>query len=357
MAKTKQILVGGLPMGGGAPIVIQSMLSRPSTDLGGNLEQAQRLRDAGCQLIRTAVPDLEAVRLIPLLKEATGLPIVADIHFDYRIAIEAAQAGADKIRINPGNIGSPDRVAQVAKICREKGIPIRVGANSGSVSKEALARYGGPTAQALAESALEQVALLEQCDFDQIVISVKSSHVSTMVEACRIIHERSSYPQHLGVTEAGTARMGIIKSAMGLGALLLDGIGDTIRVSLTADPVEEVRAAQDILAAGGLLERPSLISCPTCGRCRVDLMPLAAKVEELLTHYRRPMTVAVMGCAVNGPGEARQADVGIAGGDGFFLLFKKGEPVCRVQQDEALEALKAELDRLEGTENREGDQA
>ena len=355
MAQTKQILVGGLPIGGGAPIVIQSMLSRPSTDLAGNLDQVRRLAAAGCQMIRTAVPDREAVRLIPLLKEATGLPIVADIHFDYRLAIEAAQAGADKIRLNPGNIGSPDRVAQVARICRDKGIPIRVGANSGSVSKEILARFGGPTAQALAESALEQVALLEAWDFDQIVISVKSSQVSTMVEACRIIHQRSPYPQHLGVTEAGTPRMGIIKSAMGLGALLLDGIGDTIRVSLTADPVEEVRAAQDILAAGGLLDRPQLISCPTCGRCRVDLMPLAAQVEELLTHYRRPMTVAVMGCAVNGPGEARQADLGIAGGDGFFLLFQKGEAIRRVQEEEALEALRRELDRLEKGDDREGD--
>ena len=353
MAVTKSIQVGNLVLGGGAPVVIQSMLSRPSTDREGNLEQARRLAAAGCQMIRTAVPDQAAVSLIPALKEATGLPIVADIHFDYRLAIEAAYAGADKIRLNPGNIGSADRVAQVAKVCREKGIPIRVGANAGSLSKEVLARFGGPTPLALAESALEQVALLERWDFDQIVLSVKASHVATMVEACRIIHSRSPYPQHLGVTEAGTPRMGVVKSAIGLGALLLEGIGDTIRVSLTADPVEEVRAAQDILAAVGLLPRPQLVSCPTCGRCRVDLMPLAAQVEELLTRYRRPMTVAVMGCAVNGPGEARQADLGIAGGDGCFLLFQHGEVLRRVPQEGALEALRQELDRLEEAWKRE----
>ena len=306
---SRQVVAGGLPIGGGAPISVQSMLNVPSTDVEGSVRQARALEAAGCDIIRAAIPDMEAVRLIPAIKEAVGIPLVADIHFDYRLALEAAAAGVDKIRINPGNIGSEDRVKAVADCCRTRGIPIRIGVNSGSVEREILAKYGSPTPEALVESALYHVSLLEKFDFEDIVISIKSSSVTSMIRAYELCSTRCEYPLHLGVTEAGTERMGLIKSSIGIGSLLQRGIGDTIRVSLTADPVQEVRAGIDILRALGLREGPELVSCPTCGRTRIDLIRIAGEVEERLRSCRKPIKVAVMGCVVNGPGEAREADI------------------------------------------------
>ncbi|PWM23021.1 MAG: 4-hydroxy-3-methylbut-2-en-1-yl diphosphate synthase [Oscillospiraceae bacterium] len=350
MRRSKQVLVGGIPMGGGAPIVIQSMLSVPAHDIDGNLRQARALEEAGCRIIRTAVPDREALPLIAALKEQTGMPVVADIHFDYRLAIEAVAAGADKIRINPGNIGGADRVRAVARTCREHGIPIRVGVNSGSVERELLAQYGGPTAEAMVESAARHLQMLEQADFDQVVLSLKSSDLQTMVAAYRLAAERFDCPLHLGVTEAGTERQGLIKSAIGIGSLLLDGIGDTIRVSLTADPVQEIRAAKDILRALGQKGYgPQIVSCPTCGRTRIDLIGLAHQVEEAVADYPMDCKIAVMGCAVNGPGEAREADLGIAGGDGCGVVFVRGEIVEKVPEEALLPALLRRLEEWEQT--------
>lgn len=344
---SRGVKAGGLHIGGGAAVSVQSMLSCSSEDIPANLAQAAALEAAGCDILRAAVPDKAAARLIAALKEHCGLPIVADIHFDYRLALESLAAGADKIRINPGNIGDAGRVKAVAEACRARGVPIRVGVNSGSVEREFLARFGGPTPEAMAESALQHVRLLEACDFYDTVISLKSSNVEQTVRAFELLAGRCDYPLHLGVTEAGTLRMGQVKSAVGIGALLLRGIGDTIRVSLTADPVEEIRAARDILAAVGLGPgRPNLISCPTCGRCKIDLIALAAEAERRLEGCTKAITVAIMGCAVNGPGEAREADIGLAGGDGCALLFCKGEVLRKVPEAQALDALLEEIERL-----------
>ena len=337
-------MAGQVPLGGGHPVTVQSMLNVPAHDTAGSVAQAKRLEAAGCQLIRAAVPDREAVALIAALKEAVAVPIVADIHFDYRLALECAAAGVDKIRINPGNIGGEDRVKAVADECRRRGIPIRIGVNSGSLEKEILAKYGHPTAEALRDSALYHASLLEKYDFTDIVLSMKASHVPTMVRAYELTAEVCDYPLHLGVTEAGTERMGLMKSAAGIGALLLHGIGDTVRISLTADPVKEVEAGIDLLHALELRrDRPRLISCPTCGRTSIDLIRIAAEVEERLREVNKPITVAVMGCVVNGPGEAKEADIGIAGGKGEGLLIKKGEIVKKVKEEELLETLRQEL--------------
>ena len=347
MGSKIQVKAGNVLIGGGAPVSIQSMLNVPSTDIEGSVAQAKRLEEAGCQIIRAAIPDMEAVKLIPALKEAVSVPIVADIHFNYKLALEACAAGVDKIRINPGNIGSDDRVKAVADACRRRGIPIRIGVNSGSLEKEILAKYGHPTPQALCDSALYHASLLEKFDFNDIVLSMKSSTVSTMIQAYELAAEQCGYPLHLGVTEAGAERMGIIKSAAGLGALLTRGIGDTIRVSLTADPVREVYAAFDILKALDLREEGvQFVSCPTCGRTRIDLVKIANEVEERLRGCKKNIKVAVMGCVVNGPGEAKEADIGIAGGEGCGLVFKKGEILYKVDEDKLVDALMEEIEKM-----------
>lgn len=330
----------------GKKIYIQSMLNIPATDIEGSVRQAAELEKAGCEIIRAAIPDIAAVKLIPAIKNAVKIPLVADIHFDYKLALESVAAGIDKIRINPGNIGDFDKVKAVAKACSEKNIPIRIGVNSGSLEKDILAKYGSPTAEALCESALRHAELLERCDFHDIVISIKSSDVPTMIKGYRLLAEKTDYPLHLGVTEAGTKRMGIIKSAVGIGSLLADGIGETIRVSLTADPVEEIYAAKDILSAVGRGSGVKLVACPTCGRTKIDLIPLAEKVEAAVRDIDKNITVAVMGCVVNGPGEAREADVGIAGGDGCAVLFRKGEIVRKLPETEILTALLEEIEKL-----------
>jgi len=344
---SKQVMVGQVAVGGGAPISVQSMLNVPAHDIVGNVEQAKRLQACGCDIIRTAVPDLEAVALIAALKEAVTIPVVADIHFDYKLALESAAAGVDKIRINPGNIGDESRVKAVADECRRRNIPIRIGVNSGSLEKEILAKYGHPTPEAMRDSALYHASLLEKYDFDNIVLSIKSSHVPTMIRAYQLTAAACDYPLHLGVTEAGTERMGLIKSAVGIGSLLTAGIGDTIRVSLTAAPEREIAAGLDLLAATGLRQdRPRLVSCPTCGRTAVDLIGIAAQVEERLQTVKKPVTVAVMGCIVNGPGEAREADIGLAGGKGKVALFRKGEVLRTVDEAVAVEELMKEIEQL-----------
>ncbi len=344
---TRQIKIGNKYIGAGAPIAIQSMLNAPATDTQKNIEQAVALEKAGCDIIRVAIPDKNAVGLIEKIKSAVTIPLVADIHFDYRLALESVAAGVDKIRINPGNIGDDEKVEQVVKACRSHGVPIRIGVNSGSVEKSILAKYGAPTAEALVESGLYHIGLLEKFDFDNIVLSIKSSNTKTMYEAYSIAAERCKYPLHLGVTEAGTERAGIIKSAVGIGGLLMRDIGDTIRVSLTADPVKEVLAAKDILSACGLYEGGvRFVSCPTCGRTKIDLISLAQKAEELLQDCDKNITVAIMGCVVNGPGEAKEVDIGIAGGDGVGLLFKKGEIIKKVPEAELLPALLEEIKNI-----------
>ena len=345
--KTKKIKVGGTFIGGDSKITVQSMLNVPSNDVDGNVKQAVELEEAGCDIIRVAVPNIEAVRLIPAIKNKTSVPIVADIHFDYKTAIEAAAAGADKIRINPGNIGDDDRVRQVADICREKNIPIRIGVNSGSLEKHILEKYGRPTPEALCDSALYHASLLEKFDFNNIVLSMKSSNVSFMTEAYRLTSEKCGYPLHLGVTEAGTERMGIIKSSIGIGSLLLDGIGDTIRVSLTDEPIKEVYAAKDILKALCLNDEGiKFISCPTCGRTKINLIGIANEAEKRLKDCKKNITVAIMGCAVNGPGEAREADIGIAGGKNEGLIFKKGKIIRKVSEDKLIDALAEEIENM-----------
>ena len=342
---TRQIRVGGVPIGAGAPVVIQSMLNTKTTDVDGSLAQLRQLAEAGCQIARLAVPNREAAACFEKICEESPLPLVADIHFDYQLAILAAQGGAAKIRINPGNIGGEDRVEAVVKACKERQIPIRIGVNGGSLDKRLLEKYGHPTAEALVESAFEHIALLEKYDFYDTCVSMKSSHVPTMVAAARLFRSRCDYPLHIGVTETGPVKMGLMKSSMGIGALLLDGIGDTIRVSLTDDPVEEVYAAKDILKAAGLRkEGVNIISCPTCGRTQIDLIGLVNQVDAALKNCEKPITVAVMGCVVNGPGEAREADIGIAGGDGVGLLFEKGQQVAKLPYDQLLQAL---LERIE----------
>lgn len=344
--KVLPVKLGNLTFGDGR-VYIQSMLSVPSTDIPGSVAQAAALERAGCEIIRAAIPDKAAVALIPKIKEAVSVPLVADIHFDYRLALEAVAAGVDKVRINPGNIGDEDRVKAVARACAAKGVPIRIGVNGGSLEKHILAKYGAPTADALVESGLYNARLLEKFDFDQIVISLKSSRVQTMIEAYRKLAACCDYPLHLGVTEAGTERMGLIKSAAGIGALLADGIGETIRVSLTADPLREVAAARDILKALDLCpDAPQIVSCPTCGRTRIDLISLANEVEARLAAVKKPIRVAVMGCAVNGPGEAREADIGVAGGDGCAILFKKGEILRKIPEGRIVDELMAEIEKM-----------
>lgn len=344
---TRQIMVGNVPIGGGAPVAIQSMLHTRTTDVKGSLEQINRLAAAGCQIARLAVPNREAARGFAEICKESPLPLVADIHFDYTLAIAAAEGGAAKIRINPGNIGGEDRVRAVVDVCRERQIPIRIGVNGGSLEKRLLEKYGHPCAEALVESAFSHLELLEKFRFYDCCVSMKSSSVPTMVAAARLFRSRSEYPLHIGVTETGPVRQGMVKSAMGIGALLLDGIGDTIRVSLTDDPVEEVEAAKDILKAAGLRkEGVNIISCPTCGRTRIDLIGLVNQVDAALKNCEKPITVAVMGCVVNGPGEAREADIGIAGGDGWGMLFEKGVPVEKLPYEELLPALLRRIEDL-----------
>ena len=345
--KTKKIKIGNTYIGGDAPITVQSMLNKPAHDIEASVKQAVELEKAGCQIIRGAIPDMDAVKLIPALKEAVSVPIVADIHFDYRLAVEAVAAGVDKVRINPGNIGSDDRVKKVVEACRSRNIPIRIGVNSGSVEKDILAKYGAPTPEAMAESAMYHASLLEKFDFDDIVISIKSSNVGNMIKAYETVAERCDYPLHLGVTEAGTERMGLIKSSAGIGSLLMHGIGDTVRVSLTADPVKEVYAGLDILKALDLRsDCVKIVSCPTCGRTKIDLIKVAGEVENALRDCRKPLKVAVMGCVVNGPGEAKEADIGIAGGDGCAVLIKKGEIIRKIKEEDIVSELLAEIDKI-----------
>ena len=340
-------MVGNVPIGGGAPVVIQSMLNTKTTDVAGSLEQLRRLKEAGCQIARLAVPNMEAARSFAEICKESELPLVADIHFDYKLAVAAAEGGAAKIRINPGNIGGEDRVKAVVDVCRDKKIPIRIGVNGGSLDQKLLEKYGHPTAEALVESAVEHLELLEKQGFYDTCVSMKSSTVPTMVEAARLFRSKCDYPLHIGVTETGPVRMGMIKSAMGIGALLLDGIGDTIRVSLTDDPVQEVYAAKDILKAAGLRkEGVNIVSCPTCGRTRIDLIGLVNQVDAALKDCKKPITVAVMGCVVNGPGEAREADIGIAGGDGWGVVFEKGKQVEKLPYEELLPALLRRIEQF-----------
>ena len=344
---TRQIQVGNVKIGGGAPVVIQSMLNTKTTDVAASLNQIRQLKAAGCQIARLAVPNMESARTFAEICAESELPLVADIHFDYKLAIAAAEAGASKIRINPGNIGGEDRVKAVVDVCKDKHIPIRIGVNGGSLDKRLLEKYGHPTAEALVESAFEHLELLEKFGFYDTCLSMKSSTVPTMVAACRLFRSKCDYPLHIGVTETGPVKQGLIKSAMGIGALLLDGIGDTIRVSLTDDPVEEVYAAKDILKAAGLRkEGVNIVSCPTCGRTRIDLIGLVNQVDAALKDCEKPITVAVMGCVVNGPGEAREADIGIAGGDGWGMIFEKGEQVEKLPYEELLPALLKRIEQM-----------
>ena len=356
MRTVKTVKVGNLTLGDGK-IYVQSMLNIPAENIEKSVEQAVKLEQAGCELIRAAVPRIEDALLITALKKAVSVPIVADIHFDYKIALACVDAGVNKVRINPGNIGGADKVKAVADACRKNGVPIRIGVNSGSLERELLEKYGSPTPEALVESALGHVKLLNDCDFDDIVISIKSSDVRLTIAAYRLLSQKADYPLHLGVTEAGTEHMGVLKSAVGIGSLLCDGIGDTIRVSLTADPIREVYAAKDILKACGMGGGAEIVSCPTCGRTKIDLISLANRVEEMLRdvdkpikvarseeHTSEPIKVAVMGCAVNGPGEAREADIGIAGGNGEGIIFRKGEILRKVPENMILDELKKEIE-------------
>lgn len=344
---TKQIMVGGVPIGGGAPVTIQSMTNTRTDDVEATLHQIRTLAAAGCEIIRVAVPDMAAAKAVGKIKEGSPIPVVVDIHFDYKLALEAIAAGADKVRINPGNIGGADHVKAVAQACAQRGVPIRIGVNGGSLEKPLLAKYGGVCPEAMVESAFGHIRLLNQFDFDDICVSLKSSSVPMTMKAYQLMNQASDYPLHIGVTEAGTVRMGTLKSAVGIGGLLALGIGDTMRVSLSADPVEEVYAAKEILKAAGVQrEGAELVSCPTCGRTRIDLIALANEVEERLKTVDKPITVAVMGCVVNGPGEASAADCGIAGGVGEGLLFKKGQIVKKVPQEQLVEELFALIETL-----------
>ena len=344
---TKQIMVGGVPIGGGAPVTIQSMTNTRTDDVEATLHQIRTLAAAGCEIIRVAVPDMAAAKAVGKIKEGSPIPVVVDIHFDYKLALEAIAAGADKVRINPGNIGGADHVKAVAQACAQRGVPIRIGVNGGSLEKPLLAKYGGVCPEAMVESAFGHIRLLNQFDFDDICVSLKSSSVPMTMKAYQLMRQASDYPLHVGVTEAGTVRMGTLKSAVGIGGLLALGIGDTMRVSLSADPVEEVYAAKEILKAAGVRrEGAELVSCPTCGRTRIDLIALANEVEERLKTVDKPITVAVMGCVVNGPGEASAADCGIAGGVGEGLLFKKGQIVKKVPQEQLVDELFALIETL-----------
>ena len=343
----RTVNVGGVKIGGGNPVSIQSMTNTDTRDVEKTVEQIDRLAQAGCEIVRVAVPDMQAAEAVAGIKKRIKIPLVCDIHFDYRLALECVKGGADKIRINPGNIGSIDRVKAVANACRERGIPIRIGVNGGSLEKHLLEKYKKPTADALVESAFGHIEILEKLDFHDIVVSMKVSDVSEMIKAYKKFDKMSDIPLHIGVTEAGTKNAGIIKSAVGIGALLSCGIGDTLRVSLTADPVEEVYAAKEILKVLGLKKGGAeLISCPTCGRTRIDMIPIANEVEKRLRNVNKNIKVAVMGCAVNGPGEAREADIGVAGGVGEGLIFKKGEILKKVPESEIIPALMEEIEKL-----------
>ncbi|MCL2371898.1 MAG: flavodoxin-dependent (E)-4-hydroxy-3-methylbut-2-enyl-diphosphate synthase [Defluviitaleaceae bacterium] len=345
--KTKVVHIGGVPIGGGHSIKIQSMTNTDTRDVAATVAQINALAAAGCEIVRVAVPDMEAAEAIVKIKQQISLPLVADIHFDYRLAIEAVRNGADKLRINPGNIGGEERVRQVALAAKANGLPIRVGVNGGSLEKDLLHKYGGVTAEALAESALANIAMLEKCGFNDIVVSVKASSVPLVIDSHKILAQRIDYPLHIGITEAGTPYHGAIRSAAGLGALLNLGLGDTIRVSLSGDPVQEIRAAREILQAMGLRRfGAKIIACPTCGRTEFDVSRIAESIEERLLHVEKPITVAVMGCVVNGPGEAREADVGVACGKGVAAIFRKGEILKKVTVDEAETAVLAEVEKL-----------
>lgn len=345
--ETRKVKAGNLYIGGGSDISVQSMLSVPVHDIEGNVSQARRLESAGCDIVRVTVPDKEALKTVEELKKNITIPLVADIHFDYRLALDSVAAGVDKVRINPGNIGDDEKVRLVASACRNAGVPIRIGVNSGSLEKSILAKHGGVTPEALVESGLYHISLLEKFDFNDIVLSLKSSDTNIMYKAYELAAERCNYPLHLGVTEAGTENMGVIKSAAGIGGLLLRGIGDTIRISLTDDPVKEVEAGIKLLKAidlrkGGI----SFVSCPTCGRTKIDLIGIAKEAEKRLADVKKDITVAIMGCVVNGPGEASAADIGIAGGDGCGVLFKKGKIIKKLKEEELLNALCEEIEKM-----------
>ncbi len=345
--ETRRVWVGRVPVGGGAPVTVQSMTNTRTEDVEATVEQIRQLRAAGCEIVRVAVPNRRAAEALPAIREQTGLPLVADIHFDYRLALAALDAGVDKIRINPGNIGDLERVRAVLDRAAERGVPIRIGVNAGSLERDVLEKYGGPTPDAMVASALRHLELCEKVGFRDVVLSLKASDVRTTVEAYRKVAAETDCPLHLGITEAGTARVGTIRSAVGLGILLAEGIGDTIRVSLTADPVEEVRVGFEILRALGLREQGvTVISCPTCGRAEVDLIPIAEEVERRLADVRAPIHVAVMGCAVNGPGEARAADIGIACGRRSGLLFIRGRIVRKVPENQIVDVLVEEVRKL-----------
>lgn len=344
---TKKVNVGGVAVGGGAPISVQSMLSVPAHDIEGNVEQALSLQEAGCDILRVSVPDKETLKTVEALKKALRIPLVADIHFDWKLAVESVAAGVDKVRINPGNIGDDSHVKSVADACRNAGVPIRIGVNSGSLEKHILEKYGSPTPEAMVESGLYHISLLEKFDFTDIVLSLKSSDTARMYQSYVLAAEKCPYPLHLGVTEAGTAGMGTVKSAAGIGGLLLRGIGDTIRVSLTDAPVREVETGIRLLKAldmrrGGI----RFVSCPTCGRTKIDLIGLAQRAEEKLQNVNKDITVAIMGCVVNGPGEAREADIGVAGGDGCGVLFRHGEIIRKVSEEKILDALVEEIEKI-----------
>lgn len=344
---SNEVKIGNLKIGGNNPILVQSMLSIPSYEIENSVKQALNLKKAGCEILRIAIPDMESVKLIDAIKSRVDIPLVADIHFDYKLALESVAAGIDKIRINPGNIGSEDKINAVAKACKSKNIPIRIGVNSGSVEKKILAKYSGPTPEAMCESAIYNAKLLEKFDFNDIVISIKSSSVNNMVKGYRLIAEKCSYPLHLGVTEAGTLTMGTIKSAIGIGSLLLDGIGDTIRVTLTDEPTEEVKAGFNILKALELRNNGiTFISCPTCGRTRIDIIKIAKETQHLLRNNKSNIKVAIMGCVVNGPGEAKEADIGIAGGDGYGIIFKKGKIFKKVEEENLVTELISEINKM-----------
>lgn len=346
--KTRSITLGGVRIGGDAPISVQSMTNTPTQDVKATVEQIRRLEAAGCEIVRVAVPDEKAARAIEGIKAQIGIPLVADIHFDYRLAVAAARSGADGLRINPGNIGGADKIKKVVDAAVEKGLPIRIGVNAGSLEKDLLKAYNGATAQAMVDSAMRHVSLLEDHGFDQIKISIKASDVPRTVAAYRLLAGRTDYPLHLGVTEAGSLYAGTVKSALGIGMLLAEGIGDTLRVSLTRDPVEEVRVGFEILKALGIRQRgPDIISCPTCGRCGYDLFDVVEQVEKALLTRSVPVKIAIMGCVVNGPGEAKEADIGVAGGPGKGIIFRKGKVVGKVPREELVDALLREVDRWE----------
>lgn len=345
---TRRIFLGGVAIGGGAPIAVQSMTNTRTQDISATVDQIHRVEAAGCDIIRVAVPDHEAAAAVTEIKKQIAIPLIADIHFDYRLAIAAAKAGADALRINPGNIGGPDRIRAVVEAAKDHGIPIRVGVNSGSLEPDLLKKYGGVTVEGLVESALRQIDLMGSLNFTNLKLAIKSANVPQSIDAYRRLSEKTDFPLHVGVTEAGGLYSGIVKSAIGIGMLLAEGIGDTLRVSLTRDPVEEVRVGFEILKALGIRRRgPEIISCPTCGRCRIDLFSIVETVEKALLTHTSPIKIAIMGCVVNGPGEAREADVGIAGGDGVGILFKKGEVVKKFPEERLVAELLRAVEEIE----------